>query len=59
MTSQEQFEQEYAEHKRRENLHTAARRYLDFRQTGDSGLGHQYIGVHPETELKKALNGQS
>lgn len=33
----------------------AAERYLDFRHTADIGMGTEYSGLHPETELKKAI----
>lgn len=36
-------------------LLAAAERYLDFRHTADIGMGTQYSGVHPETELKNAI----
>ena len=37
------------------SLLAAAERYLDFRHTSDIGMGTQYSGVHPETELKNAI----
>ncbi|MNO56546.1 hypothetical protein D3C76_470620 [compost metagenome] len=33
----------------------AAERYLDFRHTGDIGMGHQYSGEHPQTQLKNVI----
>lgn len=36
-------------------LLAAAQRYLDFRHTSDVGMGCEYSGVHPETDLKNAI----
>lgn len=36
-------------------LLVAAERYLQFRHTSDIGMGTEYSGVHPETELKNAI----
>lgn len=41
--------------KEHETLLAAAERFLQFRHTGDVGMGYQYSGVHPETELKAAI----
>lgn len=38
------------------DLLAAAERYLEFRHLSDCGLGEQYSGVHPETELKAAIS---
>lgn len=37
------------------DLLAAAERYLQFRHFSDCGLGEEYSGVHPETELKTAI----
>jgi len=37
------------------DLLAAAERYLDFRHTGDIGMGHEYSGEHPQTQLKNAI----
>jgi hypothetical protein len=37
------------------DLLAAAERYLAFRHTSDIGMGTEYSGVHPETELKNAI----
>lgn len=36
-------------------LLSAAERYLDFRHASDIGMGEDYSGVHPQTELKNAI----
>lgn len=41
--------------KENEALLAASERYLNFRHTGDVGMGWDYSGVHPETELKAAI----
>lgn len=33
----------------------AAERYLNFRHTGDIGMGHEYSGEHPQTQLKSII----
>ncbi len=33
----------------------AAERYLEFRHTGDIGMGHEYSGEHPQTQLKNVI----
>ena len=33
----------------------AAQRYLDFRHTGDIGMGYQFSGIHPQTHLKQEI----
>lgn len=33
----------------------AAERYLNFRHTGDIGMGHEYSGEHPQTQLKSVI----
>lgn len=44
------------------DLLEAAERYLKFRHAGDTGMGYQYSGDHPQTQLKNAIaraKGQS
>lgn len=36
-------------------LLAAAECYLNFRHMSDCGLGEEYSGVHPETELREAI----
>ena len=38
-----------------EELRLVAERYLEFVHTGEVGMGWDYTGVHPQTELKGVL----
>lgn len=38
-----------------EELRLAAERYFEFVHTGEVGMGWEYTGVHPQTELKDVL----
>lgn len=57
-----QREENKAEQKRIERIQLcgvelleAAERYLNFRHTGDIGMGHEYSGEHPQTQLKNVI----
>ena len=38
-----------------EELRLAVERYLEFVHAGEVGMGWEYTGVHPQTELKDVL----
>lgn len=57
-----QREENKAEQKRTDQIKNcavelleAAERYLAFRHTGDIGMGHEYSGVHPQTQLMAVI----
>lgn len=55
MTSAQKITTLLAEVSRLKAVLAASERYLEFRHTSDIGMGCEYSGVHPHTELKNAI----